>query len=167
MTGKAAWRSVGGVASMRTRTVPMLNDLWGQGRNARFVRLLLLVAFVWSAIGQGRPPEWAARVAFATCLVARRRPWLAWTYAPQRFAMTLPALAGVAAAGRRIGSFGAAETSRPRSSGPHGGRGGRSPASRPRGCRRRRDRVGTALAAAISGSATLVALASSLRPPAS
>lgn len=106
MTRKAAWRSVGGVASMRTRTVPMLNDLWGQGRNARFVRLLLLVAFVWSALGQGRPPEWDLRgVAFAACLVAAVVPWLAWTIAPERFPMTLPALAIVAAAGGLIGSF--------------------------------------------------------------
>ena len=44
-------------------------------------------------------------VAFAACLVAAVVPWLAWTIAPERFPMTLPALAIVAAAGGLIGSF--------------------------------------------------------------
>lgn len=84
----------------------MLNDLWGEGRNARFLRLALLAAFVWSAIGQGRPPALDARgVAFAALLLIAVVPWLAWTIAPQRLAMTMPLLALVAVAGGLIGSF--------------------------------------------------------------
>jgi signal transduction histidine kinase len=106
MTAAPAWRSVGGVASLRTRTVPMLNDLWGEGRTARVLRLLLLAAFVWSAVGQGRAPSLDGRgVAFAALLLVAVVPWLAWTIVPARVPMTLWGLVVVAAAGGLIASF--------------------------------------------------------------
>ena len=106
MTAAVAWRSVGGVASLRTRTLPMLNDLWGQGPTARLVRLLLLGAFVWTAVGHGRPPALDQRgVAFAVILLVAVVPWLAWTIVPERVPMSLAGLAIVAAAGGLIASF--------------------------------------------------------------
>jgi signal transduction histidine kinase len=106
MSRPRAWRSVGGVKHLRDRTLPMLNDLWGEGRNARFLRLVLLAAFTWTAIAQGRPAQLdAGAVAFGALLVLAVAPWVAWTVAPGRFPMTLPGLVAVAAASGLLGSF--------------------------------------------------------------
>ena len=106
MTGTRPWRSVDQVQSARTRSLPMLNDLWGEGRNARVIRLALLAAFVWSALAQGRPAELDGRaLAFAAVLLLAVGPWLAWTLAPERVPMTLPGLLVAATAGGLLGAF--------------------------------------------------------------
>jgi signal transduction histidine kinase len=83
----------------------MLNDLWGDGHNARAVRLVLLLAFAWSALAQGAPSSGARAAAFSVALAAAVGPWLAWTVVPRRVPMTLAGLTFVAVAGGSIGAF--------------------------------------------------------------
>jgi signal transduction histidine kinase len=84
----------------------MLNDLWGDGAAARAIRLVLLAAFVWSALAQGPPSALDGRgVAFGAVLVIAVGPWIAWTLLPQRVPMTAAGLVIVATAGGLIGAF--------------------------------------------------------------